>query len=227
MCLSWEAVTAIGTIGAVVVALTIAIFHEHLRSLFWHPILVIECVNEPPDSHRTTLANPNTGQEVPCYYFRVRIRNAGNAPARMVEVFVRRVEHQRADGEFELRKEFLPLNLLWSHIGTVYYETIPPKVDKHCDLGHVVQPDKRGVFPAERHPLLPAEPDKTLFCLDLVVRPNTGSFLLPPGMYRLELVAAASNARIVSRIIELNLTGKWFHDETRMLREGVGLRAIR
>ena len=226
MCLSWEAVTAVGTIGATIVALGIAIFHEHLRSLFWHPSLSISCVNEPPDSHRTTLVNRVVGQEVPCFYFRLRIKNSGNAPARTVEVFIRRVEQQRADGSFELRREFLPLNLLWSHIGSAYYETIPPDVEKHCDLGHVIQPNRRGDFPGERHPLLPAEPDKTLFCLDLVVRPNTGSFLLPPGVYRLEVAAAASNANLVSRVVELNHTGKWFDDEARMLREGVGLRPL-
>jgi hypothetical protein len=219
----WEVVTAIGTSAAVVVALVIAVFHEHLRRLFWRPRLTIECINEAPDCHRTTSRNMATGQEVPCYYFRVRVINEGNAAAEMVEVSVDHIEQRRADGSFEIRKEFLPLNLLWAHIGQAYYPSIPPETAKHCDLGHILEPSKRGAFPAERHPVAPDNPEETLFCLDLVVRPNTGSFLLPPGVFRLWLTAVASNSRPTRTVVELNHTGRWFSDEARMLREGVGL----
>jgi hypothetical protein len=99
-------------------------------------------------------------------------------------------------------------------------------MEKHCDLGHIVEPAKRGAFPGERHPSLPAEPDKTLFCMDLVVRPNTGSFLLPPGEFLLHITTAASNAKPTKATIELNHTGRWFGDERRMFREGIGLKLV-
>jgi len=223
---SWEALTGIGTLAAVVVALFIAIFHEHLRTLAWRPRLAIESSNTPPDCHRTSFGDPNAGPHVLCFYFRIRVKNCGNAPANKVEVSVEHVSERGADGTFRTKTDFQPMNLRWAHVGAPYYETIPPGLSKYCDLGHVVDPVKRGLLASERLPQRPDQPDKTLFSLDLLVKPNTGSHLLPPGTYRLELVAAAGNAKPVSRTVELNVTGNWFEDETRMLREGVGLQLL-
>src|SRR6266849_6272550 len=78
--------TGIGTIAAVLVALLLAVFHEPLRRLFWHPTLEILVENEPPDCHLTTLINVETGAQAACYYFRLRIKNSGNASAEVVEV---------------------------------------------------------------------------------------------------------------------------------------------
>lgn len=221
-----EWLAAIGTIAAVVVALGVAIFHEHLRSLFWHPTLDIRLDNRPPDCHLTTMTNLQSGIEAACYYFRVRVLNAGNTMAETVEVFVEEIHRRRADGTFEKWQNFLPLNLGWSYYGQPYFPKIPPKVYKHCDLGHIIDPSLRQQFPGEDRPDEGVSRSQAIMCLDLIVRPNTGTYLIPPGFYRLILVAAAANAKLVRRTIELNLTGQWFVDEERMLREGVGLKCI-
>lgn len=98
--------TAIGTLAAVVVALLLAIFHEHLRALCWHPALELLYEHQPPDSHLTTLTNRQTGVQAACYYFRIRVRNGGNARAKNVEVFVEEVSHRRADGVLEAGRFF-------------------------------------------------------------------------------------------------------------------------
>jgi hypothetical protein len=59
--------------------------------------------------------------------------------------------------------------------------------------------------------------------LDLAVRPNTGSHLLPRGEYKIVVVAVTANAAVERRTLELTQTGQWFDDEPRMLREGIGL----
>jgi len=225
--------TAIGTIGASVVALFLAIFHERLRTLLWHPTLDIALENQPPDCQLMTVTNTITvigatnagagGVQAGCYYFRLRVYNNGRSSAEMVEVFVEEVHRRRADGTFERWQGFLSLNLVWAHYNSPYFPRIPPHVYKHCDLGHILDPSLRQQFPGEDIPTLGIPKHQTVMCLGLIVRPSTGSYLIPPGFYRLVIVAVAANAGIARRTVELNLTGQWYADEERMLREGVGL----
>lgn len=217
---------AIGTIGASVVALFIAIFHERLRTLLWHPNLVIRYENHSPDVSLIPVKNESTGAMADCYYFRLRIYNEGNTSAEMVEVFVEEILRRRADGAFEPWQEFIPLNLVWSHYGQPYFPRIPPYIYKHCDLGHIIDPSERHHFPEQVHPRLNIPQDQTMMCLGLITLPRSGSYLLLPGFYHLVIVAVAANAGIVRRTIELNLTGNWYADEQRMLREGVGIKLL-
>ncbi|MCJ7720246.1 MAG: hypothetical protein MUO36_02140 [Candidatus Hadarchaeum sp.] len=224
-CFTTEWLTAIGTNIAVVAALAIAIFHEHLRRLFWHPTLEIRLDNQPPDCNLIP-TNLQTGTQVDCYYFRIRIHNEGRASAETVEVFIEEIHRRRADGTFGRWQNFLPLNLVWAHYQQPYFPKIPPKVYKHCDLGHIFDPTFRNQIPGEDHPALGEFQSQTVMCLALIVRPNSGTHLIPPGFYRLTLVAVAANAKVTRRTIEMNLTGQWFPDESRMLREGIGLRLL-
>lgn len=219
--------TAIGTLAAVVAALVLAIFHEHLRQWLWRPKLEILLENRPPDCHLTVMTNLATREQADCYYFRIRVRNSGKASAENVQVFIEEVREQRADGTFESWTEFLPLNLLWAHYRNIDFPSIPPSVYKHCDLGHILSPTKRSRFPGEDHNRISGlEASVTVFSLDLAVKPATGTYLLRPGRYRIVLVAAGSNGPLVRRTIELSLTGQWFSEETQMLTQGVGLRPV-
>jgi hypothetical protein len=67
---------------------------------------------------------------------------------------------------------------------------------------------------------------ESVMCLELAVRPHTGSHLLPRGEYKIVVVAVAANASVERRTLELNQTGQWLDDEARMLREGIGLKLI-
>jgi hypothetical protein len=226
---SAEWVTAIATIAAVVVALALAVFHEHLRNLCWHPKLQLMLENRSPDCHLTVMKNEQSGAQAPCYYFRTRVKNDGNAIAQTVEVYIEQVLQKMADQTFKAMEDFLPLNLRWAHFGNLFFPGIPPGVYKHSDFGHVIEPSLRKQFSGEEHPRLLAlgiGNSQTVMSLDLVVRPNTGSYLIPPGIYRFVVVAAAANATLIRRTIELNLTGKWFPDEARMFKDGVGLRIV-
>ena len=64
---------------------------------------------------------------------------------------------------------------------------------------------------------------RPFFHLELEIKPARGSHLLPPGYYRLELRVAAANARPITKILEINHTGRWFPDEEKMFDEGVGI----
>ena len=217
---------AIATIGSSVVALFIAIFHERLRTLLWHPKLVIRFENHSPDVNLIPVKNESTGAMADCYYFRIRIYNEGNTSAEMVEVFVEEILRRQADGTFEPWQGFIPLNLVWSHSRQPYFPSIPPHIYKHCDLGNIIDPSQRHHFPEHVHPRVNLSQSLTMMCLGLTTLPRSGSYLLLPDFYHLVIVAVAANAGVVRRTIELNLTGNWFADEQRMLREGVGIRLI-
>jgi hypothetical protein len=94
---------------------------------------------------------------------------------------------------------------------------------KHCDLGHIMNPDCRKEL-GEDLPDLAAT--NTVFALALEVCPSTLSHLLAPGIYHLELRIAAANCSPVTKILELTFTGNWFDDPHKMFRDGVGLRIV-
>jgi len=50
--------------------------------------------------------------------------------------------------------------------------------------------------------------------------------LLPPGTYKLKLVAGASNAKPVATWVEIHLAGQWFNDENQMLSTGLQIRQL-
>lgn len=94
--------TAIGTIGAVFVALAIAIFGKTLSELFYKSDLrIIEPFeNEQIEGHIVT------GQT------RLLIRNDGNSTSRDVEVYVNRLYYNG-----HARRNYLPVPLYWTHNG--------------------------------------------------------------------------------------------------------------
>ena len=95
-----------------------------------------------------------------------------------------------------------------------------PKMGRHCDLGHISDPARKAAT-GDEIPDVAAE--KTIFHLELEIKPATGSHLLPPGYYRLELRVAAANARPITKTLEINHTGQWFIEEDKMFDEGVGI----
>ena len=144
----------------------------------------------------------------------------------MVEVFASELLRERADGSFAKMESFLPMNLLWSHVRRPFFEAISPGMEKHCDLGHIVEPIRRPQIDVEDNPRLDVPRDKTVFSFDLQVLPYTYSHLIPPGKYRLTLAVGAANANPVQKGLEITLKGDWYEDEARMLSEGIGIRML-
>ena len=189
----------------------------------------------PPDCHRTTWRitepdyDPNTGEhftrttEFPCYYFRVSIANTGNTEAREVEVFASSLGRKRADGNFEEVPRFTPMNLVWAHVGRPDLSILSPHIPKMCDLAHLFQPEHRRRF---GHDLPGVADNQAILALDLQVEPNNKGHLVEPGIYHLALVVAAANTSPQKYTPEINFAGDWFDDETKMLRDGLGIRLV-
>ncbi len=226
--------SAIGTLLAVVAALFIAIFQDWLRSIFSRPRLEVSISLNPPYCHKIVkhftdppLAPDNQlyGKQfqADCYYFRLRIKNNGEVRAEHVEVYAAELTKQVADGSFHLVETFTPMNLVWSNIGTTYLPAISPKMEKLCDLGHIIDPDKRKMVFDDNNPNLNVSSSETTFSFDVEVKSYTLGHVIEPGRYRLKLITGAANSKPIEKILEINLTGKWFDDERKMLAEGISI----
>lgn len=223
-------VAAIATFAAVVVAL----FKEELRSLWHKPRFEIKIELRPPHCHKTQMSRVNmqTGQllgQADCYYLRIWVENVGRQRAEQVQVFAAQLCKRQADGSFQPNPSFLPMNLCWSHTHhrhsgpEIFAEGISPGMGKHCDFGHVIDP----AFAPEMGISIPnLAPDRTILAFDLEMKPNTGSHLLEPGTYRVQLKVAAANAGPSVKHIEITVDGQWFPEEHRMFADGLGFREV-
>lgn len=223
---SAEAAAWVSGLGTIILAL-VAVSQEWIRELIWRPRLRLDVSTDPPCSHRNVYKkNTDEGPiNIPGYYFRVRISNTGSRAARKVEVYATRLSKRTDGGRFETQSEFEPLNLAWSHVEEDVLEILLPKMSKYCGLGRIYDPAQRNHFPLEAEKES-ADPGKTLFGLAAKVIPFTGTTFLSPGIYRLSFQVAAENVDPQAYTIEINHTGDWFREESRMLGEGVGLTIV-
>ena len=216
----------------------VALFKEEIMKRWRRPILDLSLRVTPPDCYKTELRNfrPGPGENVQipgfdkwhvanCYYFRFWVDNHGKTRAARVQVFATKLHRQVADGKFVEDKHFLPLNLRWSHSEDhpeVFAEGISPHMGKHCDLGRIIDPEKRADFAD----IEGFAKEKCLFELAVEFPSATRSHLLQPGVYRLGLKIAAGNVAPIDKTVELSVTGNWFDEEEVMFRDGIGLRLV-
>lgn len=212
--------TSIGTISAVAVALSIAIWGDWMKALFAKPRLVVTIAMRPPDCHKIQVQYTVPGREsFPAmqmsriaYWFRLSVGNLGRATARNVEVRLLSLQIQGPDGIFEADPSFIPLGLNWSHATpkSQVAARLPRGVPKHCDFCHVFDADS-GAPP--------------LFEFDTEVTPNqVGPDLWPtrkpPGNYRGRLAVTADNGDPRYFDFEIRYTG-WLDDENAMFEQGL------
>ena len=211
-------VSAILTLLAILVAL----FKDELIRLWRHPSLNVTIKLSPPDCHKTKLKVGNILGD--CYDLRIRVENKGNLRADNVQVFAAKLFRQQADGIFKEEEHFSPMNLVWSISKKSFTEGISPKMGMHCDLGHIFDPKKR--IEAERGHIEQIKEAITILVLDLEAARYSGVYKLTPGTYRLELKIAASNAKPITKTLEIYLTGEWYDSEERMFSDGIGLKLV-
>jgi len=223
----------LGPIIAAVVALGIAIFHGQLAKIFWRPRLKISIdINDPADCHKTTkkkfkiTRDTTTIETAECYYFRLRVINEGNATAENVEVIVDSVKKMnQASRTFEVWKEFLPLNLTWAYTSDMFFPRISPNnLYKHCDLAYIIDPSRLQII--EENDTLITTGDyagKKILILCSKYKPFTGTYILEPGTYKLEIVAAGSNAEPVRKTVDINFLN-WYQEEKLMLKDGINIK---
>jgi hypothetical protein len=213
---------AIGTLALAF----IAVFQDQIRSWQFRPKLSmsIQCV--PPDCHKTKFSSESTHVSANCYYFNFRVRNNGNRRAEYVEAYVSVLEKQQADGKFSQIANFLPTNLLWGQTGKPIFNAISPSMEKICNLGYIVDPSAIKFMPIAYNPSLNISDGQATFCFEVEIKSNTKSYIIGPGNYRMKIIIGSANTQPITRTIEINVTGDWYEDEQKMLKEGIGIMSL-
>lgn len=229
-------IDAIGSLGAALVALGTVLYFELFRSKLIRPELNVEIQMTPPDCLKSpkstrpisqSTVESNEGVVVAdSYLLRFRVINEGKQIAENIEVFASNLSKLQADGSYKSVSSFLPMHLKWANHADLFMPMISPGMFRYCNLGHIIDPEKRGAFVGEAGHRPSVAQDQTVLSFDTIDRPYTLSYLQPPGKYQLTILISASNSNPIKRILEINLTGKWFSEEAKMLEDGVGIRAI-
>jgi len=206
---------------ATVIIAAVAVFQDPIRRWVMSPRLELRVRVAPPECHQTIWRTPNG--DYPCYYFRLVVTNCGKTEAREVELFAAGLKRKQKDGSFEDVPRFTPMSLLWSHVGKPNLPILCPDMPKVCDLAHVFAPQHRRAF---GHTLPGVADDKAILAFDLQVEPNMLGHLAEPGTYRMDLVLGAANVSPKRYALEITFPGAWFDDESQMLRDGFGMRAV-
>jgi len=222
--MSWPATQNLSvslTIAAAVFAAFVALFMDALKTCVWRPDISVSYVHGADYCEKVLMrGNGANAQlvEASAYYFRLRIANKGNRRAEKLEVLAADLLKRQSDGEYALLRRY-SMNLKWTHVGVPILDGISPKMERFCDIGHIIRPMDRNRLQSEN--LSSADSNATLLSLDLETIANHLPHLIEPGQYRLTLFIAASNNRPVQRILEIELTGKWSDDMGEMLREEI------
>jgi len=225
----WDALVAIGTLALAISAFA-AIFASTVRRWWNRPVLTMDLSDGVrPDF----LSIPFGGQSsithgpvvVDSYYVRFRVVNKGlRDPARNVMAFLAEVNHQETGTPVDT---YIPLHLNWSNFGGhLFYPMINRGLDVHCDLGFILDPQRRNHFTNQNlNPTrLGIANDVPVLALDTVVKPNSQSSLIPPGTYILKVIVAASNAKPATAKFQVIVPDRWYPNEDEMFSD-VGLSA--
>jgi hypothetical protein len=219
--------SAIASTAAVIVAL----FKEPVMAWWRRPKLMVRASPSQPDIDKIQNSYPMPGSPAgfppmvgyaDCYFLRLWVENKGKSRAEKVQVFVAKIQQITPNGTFPL-SSFLPMNLRWAfdtekhYHAEVFADGISPGMGIHCNLARVTDPAKRKLV-REDHP--DAASEQTVLHLETEMKPNNNCHILAPGTYHLELLIAGANCRPTSHTVEITITGKWFDDLERMLREG-------
>jgi hypothetical protein len=220
--------------SATFAAVLVALFKDEITKWWRRPKLFASIGLVSPDCAKTYV--DYSSQKITlivgraeCYWLRLWIENKGRTRAEQVQVYASTLSKRSADRSFKRIDRFLPMNLKWSHGPPppkgpeIFADGISPRMGKHCDLAHIVDPAHRANIGED---LSEVPPDQTILAFDLEIQPNTLTHLIGPGEYRLQLRIAGGNCAPVTKTIEIIVTGKWFSDESKMFSDGLGVKVI-
>lgn len=219
-------------VGTILLAI-IAAFQDKIRTALHGPKLDCKIELKPPDCHRTEMRGNNVSFY--SFYYLFEIWNKGKTSAKNVEVVISDVFKQEGN-DFKPIESFFPDNLKWSLISDIrgvdpqgmpvtvpkiYCDYISPKTFKLCNLGHIHDPNHRMDSPGEDNPSLSVQNGETIFCFDVNFRSNKLNYLVQPGTYMFAITVGCENAKTITKKFIMEVTGKWFKDESKMLNEGL------
>jgi len=214
----WQPLAVFISACATAILAFLVVYQDRLRARAFRPKLDLEQGPFYPDFDAVPVIDEMTKNPLgEACYLQIRVKNYGCSPAKMVEVFIAKLEKE-INGVFREVDGFYPLNLKWRHYDKVFLDRIPPDTGRDCTLGRIVNPEQKGEV-GDDDPSLELPDGRSPFRLELAIKPTTRSDLLRPGKYRLLLEISASNAmHPKKRTIELEFTGEWLPETKNMVK---------
>lgn len=190
-------------------AVVVALFQEKIKDFFRMAKLDVKINLEPPDCHQIALTDPRNGSTI-CnsIYIRFKVQHLSGNSAENVELMLSNFRRVNSDGSKEVVREFLPMNLVWSHFQPQKTEVrIPKNLFRHCDFGYF------RPFTIN---------NGTILKLDMMVQPNpvAGGGLpnvILPGKYNFEVMISGNNVKPLMKRWRLEFGRAWSEDEPEML----------
>lgn len=175
----WEAISAIGTLLAVAVAL----LWEPLRSRWNRPELKVtwrerDSETVITDSFGSLFTN-----------VRLFVENTGRSAAQRIEITVADVYHRTDAEKRTLISNFLPTALFWTHTQSPRWEYLAPRSSRLCDLGRYTHTRFSSVQ-------IPHE-----FKFRTEIEPESGYNTIGPGSYFVRIVATAINCKKADSVL--------------------------
>ena len=208
----WNIIISIVAAFITLLAVLVALFQEKIRDYFKTAILGVKINLSPPDCHQIMLSGPDGTHACNSIYIRLKTTHLKGNSAENVEVMLSNFWKINDDDTREVLREFLPMNLVWSHFQPRKTELrIPKKLFRHCDFGYFAPIGHGG---------------ETTLKLDTMVQPNpvAGGGLpnvIKPGDYEFEIMVSGDNIKPITKKWHLIFDGTWSEDEQEMLSEHI------
>jgi hypothetical protein len=195
------------------------LFGKRVVGRIFAPELKVDYVHREDYVDTPILRGAVAGQPVAadCYYFSLRVSNAGHSSADSVEVFATNLYKWVNQNWTPVRR--YSMDLKWAWLGVARLPTLAPKMDRFCNIGHIIDPAQRANFAQDNEDLPGVGQQTTILSLDLEARPNHGIHLLEPGKYRLTIQLVAANHKPVTKKLEIEVLGGWHPHNLPMMRE--------
>lgn len=215
------ALVAFGTIALAI----IAVFRDKLRAWLSRPKLEITTDTKTPYCSKIIFERPDKPDlKADGYFLRISVKNLSKwHPANQVEIFASKLFRKAIDGNYNTVEYFEPINLTWSHSGKAFAD-ISPKMIRYIFIGRIIDPAKRPEFPGMDKEGLNEE--KTSLSLATEVARKNKSYIIPPGLYRLEIIVGGSNIKPFEKTLEIDIKGEWFYEEEKMFEKGFSIKFI-
>jgi len=210
-------------ISALIVSF-VSFFKERILNHFFKSKIDVEFKILSPNCHKTILNFGPGTPKVDCYYYRLKVKSLNNISPQKLEMTVTKKWIKNGD-EFGEDKSFLPMSLVWSHYRTPILDHIPSKLFKFCDFGYIVDPNYTKYITQQY--INPVDNGTVVLDMDLEVRPNTGSSIITPGIYRFEMTLSGQNFKEIEKIFEVNIPDYWNESEQKMLNNGLSTKEIK
>lgn len=217
-----DILTALGTVGAVVTSVFF-FYKERIKNYRNRPKLKLDIHFYPPESNSTRVHS--AGFQIHAYWFRLFVMNTGKSNAKDLEVLIEKVEKKTLD-KWETYPEFLPSNLVWTHINLPYLSNLLPGTMKNVDLGYIIDPSKRGLNTLEYNNIFPHSPTDIIFNVVLSVKPYNQYNIIGPGEYKFNLIVGASNCDPVREKFKLIFSNDWQQDINQMIEKTINISKI-